>query len=61
MSASPATMQRDVASRNDSLAHWDDAPQARAARPREEHLIPLMVAAGTAGSDPATRIRVPRS
>ena len=47
-------MQRDVASRNDGLRHWEDAPMARTAHPREEHLIPLMVVAGAAGTDPAT-------
>jgi aromatic ring-opening dioxygenase catalytic subunit (LigB family) len=30
------------------------APAARIAHPREEHLIPLMVATGTAGEDSAT-------
>jgi aromatic ring-opening dioxygenase catalytic subunit (LigB family) len=33
------------------LEHWERAPHARSAHPREEHLIPLMVAAGAAGSD----------
>ena len=37
--------------RNRSLSNWDKAPGARGAHPREEHLIPLMVAAGAAGSD----------
>jgi hypothetical protein len=32
------------------------APSARIAHPREDHLIPLMVAVGAAGSDPATCI-----
>ena len=31
------------------LAAWDKAPGGRASHPREEHLIPLMVVAGTAG------------
>jgi aromatic ring-opening dioxygenase catalytic subunit (LigB family) len=43
----------DAAARNDRLTHWDSAPAARAAHPREEHLIPLMVAAGAAGDDRA--------
>lgn len=30
------------------LANWADAPSARAAHPREEHLLPLMVAVGAA-------------
>ena len=32
------------------LADWADAPAARIAHPREEHLLPLMVAAGAAES-----------
>ena len=42
--------------RNARLARWKDAPYARFAHPREEHLIPLMVAAGAAGTDPVTTI-----
>jgi aromatic ring-opening dioxygenase catalytic subunit (LigB family) len=33
------------------LAQWAEAPAARRAHPREEHLLPLMVAAGAAGHD----------
>jgi aromatic ring-opening dioxygenase catalytic subunit (LigB family) len=40
--------------RNDGLAAWSEAPSARIAHPREEHLLPLMVVAGAAGSDRAT-------
>ncbi len=40
--------------RNESLARWEQAPGARAAHPREEHLLPLMVVAGAAGDDRAT-------
>lgn len=32
------------------LAQWEHAPNARHAHPREEHLIPLMVAAGASGA-----------
>jgi aromatic ring-opening dioxygenase catalytic subunit (LigB family) len=39
--------------RDKLLTAWEAAPAARAAHPREEHLLPLMVAAGAAGSDPA--------
>ena len=35
------------------LAGWEAAPSARAAHPREEHLLPLMVAVGAAGDDQA--------
>lgn len=31
------------------LLRWEDAPFARAAHPREDHLLPLMVAVGAAG------------
>jgi len=33
------------------LTAWEAAPSARAAHPREEHLLPLMVAVGAAGDD----------
>lgn len=36
------------------LAQWTDAPWARLCHPREEHLLPLMVAAGASRS-PGTR------
>jgi len=42
------------AHRESQLAAWQHAPSGRAAHPREEHLIPLMVAAG-AGSEHAAR------
>src|SRR6267142_6459755 len=42
--------------RCEALADWEEAPAARAAHPREDHLLPLMVAAGAAGRDPATCI-----
>ncbi|SDF58102.1 DODA-type extradiol aromatic ring-opening family dioxygenase [Desulfovibrio legallii] len=35
--------------RNRRLARWKEAPGARFAHPREEHLLPLMVLAGAAG------------
>jgi aromatic ring-opening dioxygenase catalytic subunit (LigB family) len=47
------TMALDSAERERRLSDWERAPAARAAHPREEHLIPLMVAAGAAGSDRA--------
>jgi aromatic ring-opening dioxygenase catalytic subunit (LigB family) len=37
--------------RDAQLVQWETAPSARAAHPREEHLIPLMVAAGAAESE----------
>ncbi|CAN7793426.1 dioxygenase [Caballeronia sp. LjRoot34] len=42
--------------RRHRLLRWSAAPAARAAHPREDHLIPLMVAAGAAGDEAATRI-----
>ena len=39
------------AERDARLASWAKAPSAQPSHPREEHLIPLMVAAGAAGED----------
>lgn len=47
-------MARSVSGRHEGLLNWERAPMARMAHPREEHLIPLMVTTGAAGSDPAT-------
>ena len=44
-----AVSEANVAERARRLAQWAEAPAARLAHPREEHLIPLMVAAGAAG------------
>ena len=38
------------------LNAWDAAPAARKAHPREDHLLPLMVAVGAAGNDPGRRV-----
>ncbi|MGK2940291.1 MAG: DODA-type extradiol aromatic ring-opening family dioxygenase [Immundisolibacter sp.] len=46
----------DPASRPRLLADWERAPSARASHPREEHLLPLMVVAGAAASDPGRRV-----
>ncbi len=40
--------------RSTALMHWDEAPYARMAHPREEHLLPLMVALGAAEQEPAS-------
>ena len=45
-----AVEEPDPATRAELLSRWTEAPAARQAHPREEHLIPLMVAAGAAGS-----------
>ena len=36
------------------ISAWDKLPEARFAHPREEHLLPLMVAVGAGGDDAAT-------
>ena len=46
----------DPDARRQALEHWEQAPFARLNHPREDHLMPLMVAAGAAGDDPATPI-----
>lgn len=43
-----------AAERSVALAQWEQAPYARNAHPREEHLLPLMVALGAAEDEPAT-------
>jgi aromatic ring-opening dioxygenase catalytic subunit (LigB family) len=47
-------MTLDPEARNHALTQWADAPAARFAHPREEHLLPLMVTAGAAGTDRAS-------
>jgi aromatic ring-opening dioxygenase catalytic subunit (LigB family) len=46
---------RDPATRDEKLAAWRSAPGGRESHPREEHLIPLMVAAGAAAGEPGVR------
>jgi aromatic ring-opening dioxygenase catalytic subunit (LigB family) len=48
-------VEADPATRWDRLAHWDRAPAARESHPREEHLLPLMVAAGAAADAPGSK------
>jgi aromatic ring-opening dioxygenase catalytic subunit (LigB family) len=43
---------KDAAVRDETLLRWEDAPRARLAHPRADHLMPLLVAAGAAGGDP---------
>lgn len=50
-----AVCQADAQARNADLAEWSRAPAARYAHPREEHLMPLLVAAGAAGEDVGLR------
>ena len=42
--------------RRQRLLHWTEAPAARLAHPRKDHLVPLMVAAGAASQDVAVRV-----
>ncbi len=48
------TIRANPDERERRLSHWATAPSARAAHPREEHLLPLMVVAGAAGADSGT-------
>ena len=49
-----AVLGSDPQERARRLTDWQQAPSARTAHPREEHLLPLMVAVGAAGDDAAT-------
>lgn len=50
-----AVRDPDRRKRRESLVNWSDAPAARNAHPEEEHLLPLMVAAGAAMESPGER------
>jgi len=45
-----------AAERDKLLCAWAEAPFARYAHPREEHLLPLMLSAGAGGGDAGKRI-----
>jgi aromatic ring-opening dioxygenase catalytic subunit (LigB family) len=51
-----AVTKDDPKARDEALIAWAKAPSARDVHPREEHLLPLMVAAGAAGDDRGTRV-----
>ena len=51
-----AMLQATPAERTQRLIDWEAAPAARLAHPREEHLLPLMVAVGAAEGDQAVRV-----
>jgi aromatic ring-opening dioxygenase catalytic subunit (LigB family) len=44
-------VEKDAERRDAELIAWNLAPSARESHPREEHLLPLMVAAGAAEND----------
>ncbi len=48
--------ETDPEKRRALLLNWTAAPAAREAHPREEHLLPLMVAVGAALGEAATRV-----
>ena len=52
---SAAVTDPDPAARRSRVADWASLPGARFAHPREEHLLPLMVALGAGGDDAAAR------
>lgn len=51
-----ALESQDPETRWNALAHWSQAPAARNAHPREEHLLPLMIAAGAATDAKGVRV-----
>jgi len=51
-----ALSEPDPQMRRERLISWQRAPAARIAHPREDHLIPLMVAVGAAEGETAHRI-----
>ncbi|MCW1383742.1 dioxygenase [Novosphingobium sp. KCTC 2891] len=50
-----SAVESDPQDRWTALLHWAKAPAGRESHPREEHLLPLMVAAGAAGDDAGSR------
>ena len=49
-------VESPAAERDGLLAAWRQAPYAEYCHPREEHLLPLLVAAGAGGQKPGRRI-----
>jgi aromatic ring-opening dioxygenase catalytic subunit (LigB family) len=49
-------VESPAAERAALLKHWEQAPYARFGHPREEHLMPLMVAAGAGGDGPGKQV-----
>ncbi len=46
----------DADARGDALSRWAEHPDGRSSHPREEHLLPLMVVAGSAGDGGGTSV-----
>jgi aromatic ring-opening dioxygenase catalytic subunit (LigB family) len=51
-----SVVQGAASDRARQLGNWAAAPAARIAHPREEHLIPLMVAVGAAETEEGARV-----
>ena len=51
-----AALAGNQAERTVQLAQWNNAPGGRASHPREEHLMPLMVASGAGGDAPVRKL-----
>jgi len=49
-------VEADPAEREARLVRWEAAPAARVVHPREDHLLPLMVAVGAAAGEPGARV-----
>lgn len=49
------SVEADAKQRDTALLSWEQAPGARVCHPREEHLLPIMFAAGAAGQDRGVR------
>ncbi len=51
-----AVCESAAGERSEKLRRWANAPSARLAHPREDHLIPLMVAVGAAETESGERV-----
>ena len=51
-----AALTGDAGHRRATLAQWSQAPSGRTSHPREEHLMPLMVASAAGGDMPGRKL-----